>query len=277
MTGIDMEPRHGRDCKAAFSVEWHLQGLGFTPAVTRRDGVSYQTLPEGLGWCQTLPVPEEAWPPGATQCVVVRWYPDRTYRRDRRTGLIPAGADEHWRDRTTDIMGRLRALGFWAENTGPYRAPALHTHEDILVWRQPGDRHWPPVSAWFGSEPASTHFGPPSPAEREAVLRVRGVLRQVERGRRRIQGTLSAEPALPAWWPPHAGMCVRVLWQPTVQYQRDPNSVVAPPGAARHWHTGIESIRRALIAASYEVQEPVRPRTPTRDTCVGFLAWRRLR
>jgi len=270
MIETQMKPR---DCRRVPDVEKVLEGLGMTPTSTRRDGMSYCTLPQGGGWCQTLPVPEEAWPPTATHCEVVRWHPDKAYRRSR-TGHVPAGAEAHWKFRTSEIVERLRALGFQAAITGPHRVPSLHAHQDILVWQQPHDRLWPPTYAWLGSEPATPHFGqqPAASAEREALLRVEGVLKRAARQWPFLRGTLSAQPALAVWWPPYAETCVRVLWKPTTPYVRRPDGAL-PPEAERHFGRGIPRVRKALTAASYRVREPERPRTPE-DEYAGFLAWR---
>lgn len=256
-------------------VERILRDLGLTPSSAVRGGISYRTLPDGLGWCQVLSAPEEAWPPGATRCVVVRWYPDRTWRRDTRTGLTPTGAEEHWKARTKSLCESLRTLGYQAEITGPQRVPSLHANEDILVWRQDHDELWPPPCAWEGSEPARPHLGQPAYVypERDPLRMVQAVLSQTQSQWAQPHGTLMAQQALAVLWPPYAELCVRVLWRPAPAFLRHPDGAV-PAAAGEHWRGGIDRVRRGLTAAGYHVREPERERTPALDDYAGFLAWR---
>lgn len=252
-----------------------LLKLGLAPRSALRDGVPYRRLPDLTGWCQVVPVPEEAWPPGATLCVIVRWHPDRMFRRDHREGRVPVGASIHWRERRESIMETLRGLGYAAAITGPPRVPSLHAYEDILVWLQPGDSSWPPCSSWAGLEPATPHFGRQMSTgpEHRALRRVEGVLKQAANQWPAPYGTLTVQRPLAACWPPHAEVCVRVVWRPAEQYLRRPNGR-GESEAERHWRCGIGRVRQALTAANYRVREPERARTPALDEYAGFVVWR---
>ncbi|MBT2490669.1 hypothetical protein J7E96_19540 [Streptomyces sp. ISL-96] len=259
-------------------VEHHLDALGLAPTHTKRDGVSYRTLPEGLGWCQALYAPEEGWPPGADLCVIVRWHPDRAYRRDGGTGRVPVGAEEHWRERTRATIAALGSVGFCAAVTGPPRAPRLHAQEDILVWRMPEGQEsmWPPFQAWDGSAPARPNFDQPGYRypERDPLRLVDAVLNTArDQWPGKELGRFYTVDAPAVLWPPHAESCVRVLWQPDPQFRRLPDGTV-PAGAEEHWRTGISRIKSDLKAAGYHVRQAERGTSPALDEDAGLLVWR---
>ncbi|MEU0664141.1 hypothetical protein [Streptomyces lavendulocolor] len=263
---------------AVARVDKHLQALGLAPTHTMRDGVSYRTLPEGKGWCQALYAPEEAWPPGATLCVVVRWHPDKAYRRNSNTGNVPSGAVEHWRERTRATVAAVQTAGFQAAVTGPPRAPSLHANEDILVWRVPRgrDRMWPPLFAWDDAEPARPNFVQPDYRypERNPLHLVEAVLNTARRQWPAADlGRVCTVTAPAVIWPPRAETCVRVLWQPSKRYERLPDGTV-PPGADEHWEAGIGRVRQDLKAAGYRVRGAERPMSPATDDDAGLLVWR---
>ncbi|MEU9377658.1 hypothetical protein AB0D94_28335 [Streptomyces sp. NPDC048255] len=106
------ETRRESRCAGVALMERYLEALGLGPTYTTRAGIEYRTLPEGLGWCQVLYAPEEAWPPGADFCVVVRWHPGKAFRRDSRTGAVPAGAETHWKERTQATVS-APGWGLW--------------------------------------------------------------------------------------------------------------------------------------------------------------------
>ncbi|GGX37830.1 hypothetical protein [Streptomyces chryseus] len=259
-------------------VEKDLEALGLTPTHTTRGGVSYRTLPVGKGWCQVLYAPEEAWPPGADLCVIVRWHPDKAYRRNNDTGHVPAGAEEHWRERTRATIAALATAGYKAAATGPPRAPRLHAQEDILVWRVPEDHEgaWPPFQAWHGSAPARPNLDQPDYRypERNPLHLVEAVLNNSRRHWPAADlGRVLTVTASAVIWPPHAESCVRVLWQPSERFQRLPDGAV-PAGAEEHWRAGVSRVRQDLVAAGYHVRGAERPMSPARDEDAGLLVWR---
>ncbi|MEW2066618.1 hypothetical protein [Streptomyces sp. NPDC007346] len=255
-------------------LEGHLSELGLAPTYAVTDGATRRLAPEGLGWCHVLYAAEEAWPLGAESCVIVRWLPDEAFQYDHRAERVPAGAAEHWRERTAATMQALQGLGYQAAVTGPPRLPHLHAAEDILVWRA-GEgaavEPWPPVNAWSGAAPARPSFSQPEylPGEQSPVDVVDEELRCTP-----APGMAFALDAPAVLWPAYAESCVRVLWQPDAEYRRRPDGTV-PSGAAEHWKAGTGRVHEALKGAGYRVQRSERATSPVLDDDAGFLAWRR--
>ncbi|WP_228995186.1 hypothetical protein [Streptomyces sp. DH8] len=52
------------------------------------------------------PITQMVWPPEADRCTWVTWWPAAAFARSTETGLLPAGAEDHWRD----CLDRLRTV-----------------------------------------------------------------------------------------------------------------------------------------------------------------------
>ncbi|MFE3378680.1 hypothetical protein [Streptomyces anulatus] len=269
MTSLTSNPREARLAHVQ-AMEQHLADLGLGPTYTNVDGVRHRSTPEGLGWCFPLYAAEEAWPPGAECCLIVRWLPDAAFAYDHTAGRLPDGTEAHWSTRAAATMAALRSLGYQAAVTGPPRLPHLHAGQDILVWRVAegaSPAPWPPDSAWAEAAPAVPDYVRPAPEDLSPVDIVDEELSCAP-----IAGTAFALGALAVLWPPYARACVRVLWQPDLEYRRRPDDSL-PHGATAHWAAGTDGVQRALEAAGYRVQRPARATSPERDNEAGFLAW----
>ncbi|WP_256107704.1 hypothetical protein [Streptomyces sp. ODS05-4] len=187
--------------------------------------------------------------------------------------MLPAGAPEHWRRRVYAVREALATAGYQSWAAGPPRSPALHSSEQLLVWRslRGVDDTWPPLFAWDGLEPARPNFVQPTWVwpERDPLQAVEAALRGVGGlgfGRTR---TVRATPVI---WPPYAEMCTRVVWEPDTRYARCSDGTV-PRGAMEHWMAGLDRVRGALTAANYRIKEARRDIDPARNDH-GFLIWR---
>ncbi|WP_256104841.1 hypothetical protein [Streptomyces sp. ODS05-4] len=253
------------------AVNADLAKLGLAAEETERRGVLHRTLPPDAGWCQATYAPEEGWPPDAYLCVVVTWYPAPRFRRSA-SGCLPERAPEHWRRRVHAVREALAKAGYLSWAAGPPRSPALHSSEQLLVWRSLRgiDDAWPPLFAWDGLGPARPNFGQPTWVfpERNPLQAVEAAVRGMERG----LGRARVVQVMPVIWPPYAEMCARVLWEPDARYARLPDGSM-PLGALEHWTAGLDRVRSVLADAGYRVQEPRHDIDPSRDD-YGLLAWR---
>ncbi|MFF3096844.1 hypothetical protein [Streptomyces cyaneofuscatus] len=51
-----------------------------------------------VGRVGVRPITQMVWPPEADRCAWVTWWPADTFARSTETGLLPAGAEDHWRE-----------------------------------------------------------------------------------------------------------------------------------------------------------------------------------
>ncbi|CAN3978224.1 hypothetical protein [Kitasatospora purpeofusca] len=273
---IESQDRHA----AVRMLNAHLAKSGLAAYDRTTDGLHFTRVTHGLGWCQAAATPPEAWPPGATQCLRVFWYPDPAFQRDPRTGRVPAGATSHWTTGAEAALAAVRALGFRAAVTGPPQQPERNTSVDILIW-QPGPgtpQEWPPAGAWDAVPPTRPNFvdGWPRWPDRTPQQEIRHVLRNARTQRQVADcpavGEATAWPADGALWPPFAFACARVVWQPDVRFARRPDGTV-PAGAAEHRQDGLRQMHNDLRTAGYRVQQAQTP-PPDQHDWIAVLAWR---
>lgn len=264
-------------------INWHLENnqlgglhLDFTKAP--------QDIPEGRGWCRAQPLPEELWPAHADLAVVVRFTPAPLFRRDARTGRVPANAVQHWMERLDACADALADQGFVVEEWGVPKMPDLHAGADLVVYRLPvgiTPAPRPPVDLRYGRPPRPNFKERGSPTELWKVDCVLAdadppLYRYDERQGNAATGAgrclvRSVDENL---WPPGATDCVLAIWEPDPVYRRDPSRPTMQPGTYAHWARGIAHLGRTLMSAGYQIRRRQRPTSPRTDGSSAFLACR---
>lgn len=275
------EPQSGRAL-----VNFHLRELGLGESWLVRAGADGQRLcryvvPRDLGVCRAYVLTEAAWPKGAELCVTVAWTPDAALRRDTRTGRIPAGAEEHWRERIAATAHALESLGYVVEPSRCRRSPRYHFAAELLVYRMPPGvppRQLPAATAWALSEPVPPHYRRSgwypdrSPQEvvddalREARL---ASFQQI----RSPFGRIAVRDITQTVWPPEADRCAWLTWWPASAFARDPGTGLPPAGAENHWRECLERLRKGLSGNGLVLRSRSRPWSPADDSA-DFLVYR---
>ncbi|MGW6202252.1 hypothetical protein ACWF9B_01155 [Streptomyces sp. NPDC055089] len=113
-----------------------------------------------IGVCRAYVLTEAAWPQGAELCVTVDWSPDASLRHDGDTGKVPAGAEEHRRERITATAHPLESLGSVVEPSRFVCSPHHYSSAELLVYQMPDGV--PPTQAaadtdWVLPKPVPPH------------------------------------------------------------------------------------------------------------------------
>ncbi|MFJ6101824.1 hypothetical protein ACIQHY_12585 [Streptomyces sp. NPDC092359] len=101
-------------------------------------------------YCREPPLPsgrtavrsitQTVWPPEADRCTWLTWSPDPAFVRDPDTGLLPDGAEEHWRGSLHRIREVLTASGLTLRTRPRPWHPATDQEAHYLVHRRPQER-----------------------------------------------------------------------------------------------------------------------------------------
>ncbi|MFC8723794.1 hypothetical protein [Streptomyces bacillaris] len=243
------DPQSGRAL-----VDFHLRELGLGEVWMVRvgeDGLRYgrDVRPLGPGVCRTEVLTEAAWPDGAELCVLVSWAPDEPYRREYRTGRVPAGAEEHWRERIEVVARALRTRGYVVEPSRVVCSPRHDSAAELLVYRMP--EGLPPRPTPRGQPLRRTSWRYP---ERSPIDLVRDALHDAglptdRQGARSPVGRIGIRLISQTVWPPEADRCTWVTWWPDDDFARDPDTGLLPAGAEEHWRECLGQLRQALTAA----------------------------
>lgn len=279
---LDAEAEPGYDPAVPQSarnlVDFHLRQLGLGEQYVRTPSGLARVLPDGIGWCRAQTLTEAAWPLGADLCVLVDWFPDAALRRDPRTGHVPPGAEEHWRERLAMTADALESLGYVVERNGPQRSPRTHWAAELLVYRMsPGlaPVRLPP-EAWEGVEPIPPHYGRPSwhPDPDPCSVVERALRKAGVRAWSSSAGVCVVRSITQTVWPPDADICAWVCWSPAKEFRRSRENGTVPPGAQEHWAHQIERVKTALEQAGYEVRSRLRPWNPRAEDYADFVVYR---
>ncbi|WNI31514.1 hypothetical protein OG322_22755 [Streptomyces sp. NBC_01260] len=264
------DPQSGRTL-----VNYHLRELGIGETQFVRigdDGLRYgrSEKPADIGVCRAYVLTEAAWPQGAELCVIVDWSPDAALRRDAATGKVPAGAEDHWRERITATAQALESLGYVVEPSRFRCSPRFHFTAELLVYRMTSGvlpRRAPADSDWALTKPVPPHYQrhgwtwqeqAPEDLVRDALGEAG--LHPNRQDQRSPHGQVGVRRITQTVWPPEADRCALVTWWPAV-------------GAENHWTEIHEHLQRVLGQAGLVVRSRARPWNPEEETA-EFLVYR---
>jgi hypothetical protein len=270
-------------------VDFHLRKLGlgevqFTKKSRSGYRLASRVAPQGLGVCRAYVLTEAAWPEGADLCVLVDWSPDAALRRNPQEGTIPAGAEEHWRERITATARALESLGYIVEPSRFRRSPRYHPSAELLVYRMPegeAPRRVLAHSDWALPGPVPPNYQHPvwsyrdqSPCDIvDQALRKAGLAKYAEYGDSSA-GMVTVRSITQTVWPPEADRCAWLTWQPATRFKPDPATGTLPDGAESHWRISLARLEQAMQDAGLDCRTRTRPWDPSTDEEVPFLVYR---
>ncbi|MFI8194018.1 hypothetical protein ACIF8T_35600 [Streptomyces sp. NPDC085946] len=273
------DPQSGRAL-----VDYHLRDLGLGEVwQAKNSGLGLRAATcatrEGIGVCRAFVLTEAAWPKGADLCVTVEWWPDAALRRDCVRGTLPAGAEEHWRERIAATAQALESRGFVVEPSRVRCSPRFHPSAEFLVYRTAAGTplmRVPADTACGLPEPIPPHYRQQSwyPEQSPCDL-VRGALREAGLGDYgNTAGEVVVRSITQTVWPPEADRCAWLIWRPAARFTRDPDTGVLPSGAEDHWRKSLARLHQALNTAGLKCRRRDRPLSPATDDEVHFLVFR---
>lgn len=80
-------------------------------------------------------ITQTVWPPEADRCTQVIWWPAGDFVRDPVTGLLPAGAEDHWRECLARLHQVLADAGLLLRSRARPWHPDTDKEADFLVYR----------------------------------------------------------------------------------------------------------------------------------------------
>ncbi|MFJ5890246.1 hypothetical protein [Streptomyces californicus] len=89
--------------------------------------------PNGRVWAH--PITQMVWPPEADRCTWVTWRPAAAFARSEKTGLLPAGAEDHWRDCLARLRNALIDGGLHLRSRERPWSPEEDECAEFLVYR----------------------------------------------------------------------------------------------------------------------------------------------
>ncbi|WP_217231455.1 hypothetical protein [Streptomyces anulatus] len=92
-----------------------------------------------LGWVGAHPITQMVWPPEADRCTWVTWRPADDFARSPKTGLLPDGAVDHWRECLDRLRKAVSDEGLRIRTRARLWGPEDEAAE-FLVYRLPSPR-----------------------------------------------------------------------------------------------------------------------------------------